>query len=249
MTGDCETIVWITGATSGIGAALARTCPHAGAEIVNASRRQHPELRTIQIDLTRAETWTALVDDFHARLASFRGRRAIFIHNAFHYRRSFIGESDGAAHFAEVTANVVAPLVLGDAFVRASRAALESGVEVGLVQISSGAARLAYPGLGIYGAGKAAMEQWVRTARAEFAHRGAGPWVVAVRPGFVDTPAAHRDAAQPTRDFPAAPALAESLATRVGVLEPDDAASEIWAALPPTGDKSVLFFGEAVGAG
>jgi short-subunit dehydrogenase len=248
MAGVSETTVWITGATSGIGAALARTCPHRDVEIVNVSRRVHPELRSIAIDLTRADTWHALTDDFRQRLASFAGRRAIFIHNAFHYRRSFIGEGDAADQFAEVTANVVAPLVLGDAFVRAARGALESGVEVGLVQISSGAARLAYPGLGVYGAGKAAMEQWVRTARAEFAHRGQGPWIVAVRPGFVDTPAAHKDAAQPARDFPAAPALAESLTTRQGVLEPDVAAREIWSALPPTGDKSVLFFGEAVGA-
>ena len=249
MAGAADSIVWITGATSGIGAALARTCPHGDAEIVNASRRQHPTLRSVHLDLTRTDTWQALVDEFETRLTNFAGRRAIFIHNAFHYHRSFIGEGDAADQFAEVTANVVAPLVLGDAFVRASRSAVAAGADVGLVQISSGAARLAYPGLGVYGAGKAAMEQWVRTARTEFAHRGTGPWIVAVRPGFVDTPAAHRDAAQAPSDFPAAPALAESLATRQGVLEPDDAAREIWAALPPAGDKSVLFFGEAVGAG
>src|SRR5687768_13305961 len=129
MTGDAETIVWITGATSGIGAALARTCPHADAEIVNVSRREHPELRSIHIDLTRAETWRALIDDFGIRLTTFSGRRAIFIHNAFHYRRSFIGEGEATDQLAEVTANVVAPLVLGDAFVRASRGAVEDGVE------------------------------------------------------------------------------------------------------------------------
>jgi benzil reductase ((S)-benzoin forming) len=248
VAAEGETTVWITGATSGIGAALARTCPHPRAEIVNASRRSHPDYRSIVIDLTRPDTWSALIDDFVTRLTSFGGRRAIFIHNAFHYRRAFVGEGDESDQTAEVTANVVAPLVLGDAFVRASRAACAAGIEVGLVQISSGAARLAYPGLGVYGAGKAAMEQWVRVARTEIAHRGHGPWIVAVRPGFVDTPAAHKDAAQPERDFPAAPALAESLATRVGVLDADVAAREIWAALPPAGDKSVLFFGEAVGA-
>lgn len=243
-----RTIVWITGATSGIGAALVRQCPFAGAEIVNASRRPHESLRSIPLDLTDPSLWSALTADFEGVLSSFEGERAIFIHNAFHYRRAFIGEGSAAEQFDEVTANVVAPLVLGDAFVRASMAAVERGVEVGVVMMSSGAARLAYPSLAVYGAGKAAMEQWVRGARAEFAHRGRGPWVVSVRPGFVDTPASRRDAHALVEDFPAAPALAESLATGVGVLDADDVARQIWAALPPTGKESVLFFGEAVGA-
>lgn len=246
MGADRSTLVWISGATSGIGAAMARSCPWPDAEITNLSRSAHESLRSIPLDLTRPDTWDAAIDDFTARLATFAGARAVFVHNAFHYRRSFAGEGTPAEQRAEVTANVVAPLVLGDAFLRAARPAFERGVEVGLVQMSSGAARLAYPGLAVYGAGKASMEQWVRTVRLEHDRRGGGPWVVAVRPGFVDTPAARRDAAQPAEEFPAAPALAESLRTRVGVLEPDDVARDIWAALP--GERSVLFFGEAVGA-
>ena len=53
---------------------------------------------------------------------------------------------------------------------------------------------------------------------------------------------------EPADDFPAAPALADALATGIGVLDADVAARDIWAALPPTGDRSVLFFGEAIGA-
>lgn len=241
-----RTLVWITGATSGIGAAMARTCPWAGASITNLARRPHETLRSIAIDLTKPETWDAAIEDFATALATFDGDRAVFVHNAFHYRRAFAGEGDAAEQRDEVTANVVAPLVLGDAFLRAARPLTARGVDVGLVQMSSGAARLPYPGLAVYGAGKAAMEQWVRTVRLENEHRGGGPWVVAVRPGFVDTPAARRDAAQPAEEFPAAPALAESLRTREGVLEPDDVARSIWAALP--GERSVLFFGQAVGA-
>ena len=243
--GDAS-LVWITGATSGIGAAMARTCPWADADITNLARRSHEYLRSIPFDLTRPDTWDAAMDDVAARLATFDGARAVFVHNAFHYRRAFAGEGSPDELRDEVTANVVAPLVLGDAFLRAARPAYDRGVDVGLVQMSSGAARLAYPGLAVYGAGKASMEQWVRTVRLEHERRGGGPWVVAVRPGFVDTPAARRDAAQPAEEFPAAPALAESLRTREGVLEPDDVARAIWAALP--GERSVLFFGEAVGA-
>jgi benzil reductase ((S)-benzoin forming) len=244
-----DTIVWISGATSGIGAALARTCPYHGAEIINLSRSSHPELASIAFDLTRPDTWDAVVTNFTERLADFGGRRAIFIHNAFHYRRAFAGEGEADQQFAEVMANVVAPLVLGDAFLRASRPVVAAGIEVGLVQMSSAAARMAYPALAVYGAGKAAMEQWVRAARSEIALRGGrSPWIVAVRPGFVDTPSAHKDAALTAEQYPAAPALAESLATGEGVLDADTVATDIWADLPPSGDRAVLWFGEAIGA-
>jgi benzil reductase ((S)-benzoin forming) len=243
-----DTLVWISGATSGIGAALARTCPYEKAEIINLSRRPHADLASVTFDLTRPETWDAVCAHFTERLAEFHGRRAVFIHNAFHYRRAFAGEGPREDQFGEVMANVAAPLVLGDAFLRASRPAVQAGVDVGLVQMSSAAARLAYPALAVYGAGKAAMEQWVRGARSEVALRGSGPWIVAVRPGFVDTPAARKDAALPAEQYPAAPALAESLATGQGVLDADAVAAEIWAGLPPTGDHAVLWFGEAIGA-
>ena len=44
MTEDANTIVWITGATSGIGAALVRTCPWPDTKIISVSRREHPDL-------------------------------------------------------------------------------------------------------------------------------------------------------------------------------------------------------------
>ncbi|MEO5842389.1 MAG: SDR family NAD(P)-dependent oxidoreductase [Acidimicrobiales bacterium] len=243
-----DTIVWISGATSGIGAALARNCPYDGARIINISRRVHDEFESVVMDLTDPASWSAATTSFTEQLARFTGSRAIFIHNAFHHHRSFAGEGEPLEQFAEVMANVAAPIVLGDAFLRAARSAVERGVEVGLVQMSSGAARLPYPALAVYGAGKAAMEQWVRSVRAERDHRGVGPWVVAVRPGFVDTPAARKDALLPADDFPAAPAVADALATGIGVLDADAAARDIWAALPPTGGRSVLFFGVAIGA-
>jgi NAD(P)-dependent dehydrogenase (short-subunit alcohol dehydrogenase family) len=178
-------------------------------------------------------------------LADFRGSRAIFVHNAFHYvDRSFAGEGAPELQAAEVMANVMAPLVLGDRFLRAARPAVDRGVDVGLVQMSSAAAELAYPGLAVYAAAKAAVEQWVRVVRTERDHRGNGPWVVALRPGFVDTPAARRDAEQPVSAYPSAPSVAQALASRVGIVEPETAARSIWAALP--GDGAVVDFGATI---
>ncbi len=158
-----------------------------------------------------------------------------------------MGEGDPGNHRDEIVANVVSPLVLGDLFLRAAQPAVDAGVDVGLVQISSASARIAYPGLAVYGAAKAALEQWVRAVRAERADRGKGPWVTAIRPGFVDTPAARREAELPLDTHPGIAGIAE--AVRTGhMLGADDAAANIWGALPDDAIANpVLLFGEAVG--
>lgn len=243
-----RTVVWVTGATSGIGASLAATVPFEATKVFSLSRRPHPDFETVHLELTDRDTWHRAGDHVAEVMAAFRGERAIFVHNAyFHVPPAFAGEGDAAAHEAEAIANVVAPLVLGDLFLRAVAPAVDAGVDAGLVQISSAAARLAYEGMAIYGAAKAAMEQWVRSVRLERARRGRGPWVVAVRPGFVDTPTLRASTEYPPDDYPTAPASAAALAAG-RALDADAAAREIWAALPPAGDRAVLWFGKAVQA-
>jgi benzil reductase ((S)-benzoin forming) len=78
-----DTIVWISGATEGIGLGLAHTVPYTGARIINLSRRRHPEYESVQFDLTRPETYEAVRASFARELADFEGRRAIFFHNAY----------------------------------------------------------------------------------------------------------------------------------------------------------------------
>jgi len=249
MSKQSDTVVWITGATSGIGEALARTCPWPDTEIISISRRDHAHLETVRFDLTEMTSWDAVGEHFAKRLASFRGTRAVFIHNALHYwgGRAFVGEGDPAKHRTEIIANVVSPLVLGDLFIRAAAPAVDAGVDVGLVQMSSASARIAYPGLSIYGAAKASMEQWVRGVRKEREHRGKGPWVVAIRPGFVDTPAARREAELPFDTHPGVPGIAEAVRTG-NMLAAEESARLIWGALPDQArEKAVLLFGEPVG--
>jgi short-subunit dehydrogenase len=242
-------LVWITGATSGIGEALARTCPWPDTEIISVSRREHPDLETVLFDLTDMDSWDRVGEHVTERLARFRGERAVFIHNALYFwgSRQFMGEGDPAFNKDEIIANTVSPLVLGDMFIRAAQPAVEAGVDCGLVQISSASARIAYPGLAIYGASKAAMEQWVRAVRAERDERGKGPWVSAIRPGFVDTPAARRDAALPEDTYPGVAGIAE--AVRTGhFLTAEESAENIWNSIPDDCiAKPVLLFGEAVG--
>ena len=239
MTGAADSLVWISGATTGLGSGLARTCPYPDARIINLSRSPHPGLENVCFDLADPATWGAVRDSFTRELCTFRGTRAIFIHNAFaRAEPGFAGEVDEGDYYREVIGNAAAPLVLADWFIRA----VGPGYESGLVLMSSAAARMPFEGRSVYCAAKAAAEQWVRVVRRERARRGAGPWVVAVRPGFVDSPSVRQQADLDPGVYPSAPALRQGLADGEA-LHPDDAARAIWAALPPPADTSVLLFG------
>jgi benzil reductase ((S)-benzoin forming) len=234
-----STIVWISGATEGLGRSLARTCPYGDARIVNLSRRRHPELETVQFDLTDPVTWTAVAAHFEQELASFAGERAIFVQNAYYNGQAgFVGEVDAGVVSAEAIGNAAAPLVLADAFVRAVR----PGYESGLVLLSSAAARVPFEGRAVYAAAKAGIEQFARVLCRERRLRGRGPWVVAVRPGFVDTPSVRAEAELDPSDYPVAPAIRAGLASGEAD-DANDAARRIWAALPPPPDRTVLLFG------
>jgi NAD(P)-dependent dehydrogenase (short-subunit alcohol dehydrogenase family) len=238
-----ETVVWITGATSGIGAALAATVPYDGARVINISRGHHPAIENVRADITEPDDWDVVAEHLADELRHFGGRRAVFVHNAFVADPvGFVGEVDVAAYRRHVLGNVAAPLVLGDAFLRH----VPTGIEAGLVMISSAAARVPFAGRAGYGAGKAAMEQWVRTVRSEQAHRGSTTWVVAIRPGPVDTPSFRADAAADPAINPVASAVREALASgRVDT--PEVAARRIWDVLPPGPETpAVVLFGEMI---
>ena len=120
------------------------------------------------------------------RLASFRGERAVFIHNALYYwGRGFMGEGDHATHVDEFIANSVSAIALGDLFLRAAAPAVDAGVDVGLVQMSSASARIVYPGYAIYGASKAAVKLMTEGLWAEL--QGTNVHVTVVFPGAVAT--------------------------------------------------------------
>jgi len=243
---DTDTIVWITGATQGIGAALARSVPYPGARVINISRRVHPTLETVVADLADPLAWDRVADHLQNELASSRGQRAIFFHNANLPGTGFVGEIDAQQYRQQVLANCAASLVMGDAFVRACPAHLDAG----LVMMSSASAKFALQGAAVYGAAKAGMEQWVRAVRAERKRRGTGPWVVAIRPGFVVTDEMRSSFATVDEERllsdPGALAVQEAIAAGRGET-PDEVAPKIWSLLPPEPDgRTVLFLGEFI---
>ncbi len=246
-----DTLVWISGATAGLGSGFVPTCPYPGARIVNLSRSRRPDVENRYLDLADPDTWPAVAEHFDAELAAFTGRRVVFVHNAFlSVRPSFVGEGQGADHAREHVANFGGALALGESFVQAV-VTHRPHLEAGLVMMSSAAARVPWEGRAAYCAAKAGVEHWVRVVRRERRRRGTGPWVVAVRPGFVDSPGTRADALAAPEDYPIAPAIAAAFETMTGILTPEQAAADIWAALPDGGPgESVLLFGSPpVGAG
>lgn len=240
-----DSLIWISGATEGIGLGLSRNVPYAEARVINLSRRTHPAIESVHLDLADPSSWDAVAAHFRETLAAFRGKRAIFVQNA-HLKgmTGFAGEVPAADYARDLTANMVAPIRLGEAYLRA---VIDSGYtgEAGLVMMSSASARSPYEGQSVYCAGKAALEMWVRVVRRELLQRGRETiWVTAVRPGFVDTGLTRHVAAMADRDYPVASMLRGQIERGEGVMDIDTAARHIWAALPA--DRSLLLFGDQV---
>jgi benzil reductase ((S)-benzoin forming) len=96
--------------------------------------------------------------------------------------------------------------------------------------ISSGAARSVYEGWSSYGAGKAAVDQWVRIAGAEQERRGGRCRVVAIAPGVVETAMQAKIRATPRGSFPEVERFVDLYEDRE-LRRPEDAARDIWAVL------------------
>lgn len=229
-----ENLVWITGATEGIGLELARHVPFPDARIINVSRREHPDFESVVVDMTDPSSWEGLRRHLDAELAMFAGRRALFVQNAYwsgaHGR---LLDVEPASYRRSILANVAAPLAFGEMFVRACR----PGYESGLVMVSSGAAVSCLDGLSTYGAGKIAIEHWAQIVDQECSGVAGGPWVVAVRAGGVLTAPVQRviDALDPS--MPNAAHIRDNALLR---LSPSQAALEIWKSLPPPPGVSLI---------
>lgn len=237
-----DTIVWISGATGGLGAGLAATVPYENARVINLSFDQHPTLESVYFDLTRPETWPAVETHFQETLRDFQGKRVIFIHNAIVTGMGHVTKLDRAQFAREFSANSLAAMILADMYL----SSLGEGYESGLVMITSGAARSPIEGHTAYCAAKAAVEMWVRTARREFARAGKNTWIVAARPGFVDTPSTRAEAELPAEVYPFGPQMAKQFAAWDNVMTAEEAARGIWSMLPPKGDRSILEQGQMV---
>lgn len=228
-----DTLVWITGASAGIGAAVAETLPFADAHVFDVSRSGGtPGTEHLPADLSDPLAWAAVEAHLAAQIGAFQGERLVFVHCAGTLEPMGFAEAvDPVAYRRNVLLNAAAPLAIGQAFLRA--AASFAGT-AHLILLSSGAATSPYPGWSSYCAGKAAVEMWVRSVGEEQRLRaGRGEPVVtvlAVAPGVVATAMQEQIRSMPAEQFPSVGKFV-GLHERGELRDPADAARGIWSLL------------------
>lgn len=228
-------LVLITGASRGLGRALARAVPFE-ARVVDVSRSGAGDLPHLAADLSTEAGWAAFEDGLGRELDRFDGDRVVLIHNAGTLDPTgFAGEVDGAAYRRNVLLNSAAAQVIGHLYLAAVR---QLRVRRELVMLSSGAASSVYPGWSAYGAGKAALDHWVRTVGAEQRLRG-GVRVLAVAPGVVATDMQERIRAQDAEDFPSVERF-RRLHDEGALRDAADVADQLWALLDRRPDNGAV---------
>jgi short-subunit dehydrogenase len=177
--------VWITGASSGIGAALANELTDRGAVVAISARRESDltevsagRMAIVPVDVTDAAAVRAAADTVRAEL----GGIDVVVLNAGTWQQVRLAELDTdvvARHFdvnVMGTVNCLAA-VIGDMMrTRSGTVAI----------VASVAGFRGMPGALAYGASKAALIHLAETVRAEASRKGVR--VVTVNPGFVETP-------------------------------------------------------------
>lgn len=230
-----DSTVFVTGASRGIGRALAETVPF-HAKVVDVSRSGTAGFEHVAADLSSAAGWDTLRARFEREFADFTGERAVLIHAAGTLRPiGFAGEVDDQAYRDNVLVNSAAGQIVGHLFLAATRH-LEARRE--LVMITSGAASSAYEGWSAYGAGKAALEQWVRTVGLEQERRG-GALVVGIAPGVVATAMQEHIREQSPADFPRVQRFHE-LHDNDQLRDPEDVARQLWQVLERGPDNGAV---------
>lgn len=229
------TLLIVTGGSAGIGRALVAAAPD-GTRTVDVSRSGSDLAdRHVAADLSHPASWPAVREMIAEEVDRFTGDRITCIHAAGTLDPiGFAGEVDATAYAGNVVLNSAAGQILGDAFLAA--VADRTQLRRELVLVSSGAASTPYPGWSAYGAGKAALDHWVRTVGAEQAVRG-HVTVCAVAPGVVATGMQAAIRATDERDFPRVERFRE-LHAQGELRDPGAVAAQLWRVLddgPETG--------------
>ena len=188
--------IWLTGASSGIGAALAEELLHEGHSVALSARREEP-LQTLAarfpgqvLALPGDLTEPAQVHAIGAAIQRNWGALDCVILNAG------TCEYLEAAHFeAALIERVVRTNLLAPAHcIEAALPLLRQGNRPQLVGVGSSVTFLALPRAEAYGASKAGLRYLLESLRIDLADEGIA--VTLVSPGFVDTPLTRQN------DFP-----------------------------------------------
>ena len=182
-------VVWITGASSGLGKALARECALQGAQVVLTSRR-YDELEAVRVGLFKPERHVSIAADItdeaqvrhaHEQVLACKGRIDWLINNAGLSQRALIQDTTMQTERAIMEVDYFSQVFITKT-VLPSMLKQQSGR---VVFVSSVAGLLGTQYRASYSAAKAAIHIWANSLRAEVAQAGIA--VSVVFPGFVNT--------------------------------------------------------------
>jgi len=182
-------IVWITGASSGIGKALAEECALRGAHVVLSARR-FEELEKVRASLVNSDRHIAVAMDItdenqvrHAyeQVLKEKGRIDWLINNAGLSQRALIADTSMQTERAIMEIDYFSQVFLTK-LVLPTFIAQKSGR---IAFVSSVAGLLGTQYRASYSAAKGAIHLWANSLRAEVAQDGIG--VSVLFPGFVQT--------------------------------------------------------------
>lgn len=234
MSRPTHRLAIVTGTSTGIGAALARQLLERDWHVVGIARTSASlsaqRYRHVAIDLANTAGLTAALDEqLRSLVADPAVYRLALVNNAADVALlGQVDQLDPARMLRAYAVNTVAPVLLMGWVMRTSSPA----IALRIVNVSSGAAVDAFPGLGAYGATKAALRMAGMVLAAELDARvagGAPPRDVTVwsfEPGVVDTPmqAAVRSSSAETVPIVG---VFHQLAADGRLLDPDDPARAI----------------------
>ena len=187
--------VLVTGASSGIGAALAEGFAAAGAIVGICARREDrlaEVLERVQVHSPDSRMWTVDLADldgiegFARKASSSLGGIDVLVNNAGIPKRRSVIDLDVATVEAVMAINYFSPI-------RLTLALLPELIERSgrVVNISSVAARLGPPSEAAYTASKAALTGWSESMQVDLAVGGTEVQVHVVNPGVIDTDLFH----------------------------------------------------------
>jgi NAD(P)-dependent dehydrogenase (short-subunit alcohol dehydrogenase family) len=189
-------LIILTGASRGLGAAMARQLLAADTHLLTLSRHPDPALAAAaSASGTALEQWaldlghdigsSARLETWLHQHAASQFRSATLINNAGLLGR--VGPIDGSDPeelAAVLRVGLEAPLLLSSAFLRATRS---WPIDKRVLNVSSGAGRRAIAGWAAYCAAKAGLDHFSRVTALDEQHRPNPARIVSLAPGVIDT--------------------------------------------------------------
>ncbi|WP_104472151.1 SDR family NAD(P)-dependent oxidoreductase [Acinetobacter indicus] len=182
-------VVWITGASSGLGKALAKECALQGADVILTARR-YEELEKVRVTLLNPERHVSVCADItdesqvrhaYAQVLAAKGRIDWLINNAGLSQRALIQDTTMQTERAIMEVDYFSQVFLTKT-VLPTFITQKSGR---IAFVSSVAGLLGTQYRASYSAAKAAIHMWANSLRAEVAQDGVE--VSVIFPGFVKT--------------------------------------------------------------